>query len=136
MSGGGGQTGSTSGSMSLMHGGGNQNLSSDKIMQLGQMNSMLKDPNLDPQVRQSLLASQSELLSNDNGGYLGMLGRMVTGTGQTGAEKFGGGALQLGTGVLRNILAQNALAQQNQNMANAQAQSVANQRNMLGRGMF
>jgi uncharacterized membrane protein YebE (DUF533 family) len=105
-------------------------------MQLANISRGLQDQNLDPAVRDALMQKQSEILNKDNGGYVGALGRMLTGSGQTGGEKLGTGLITAGMGALRNYMAQQALQNSTNNMMNNSANILAAQRQQLGRGNF
>lgn len=99
-------------------------------------NNQLKQMDPSDPLYASMKSSMADNLHPDNGGYLGMLGRSVTGSGQTTGEQALGLGLQGGLALYRQMMQRQALQNSNANMQNAGNNMLANQKQQLGGGIF
>lgn len=109
----------------LFHGGGSNKMTDQELQQYASLaNQARLEENED--VKKQLQERMSSITNQDRGGYLGALGRALTGNTQTGGEAIAGGALKVGIPLLMELYKQRMMNQMgdavmNRNTANNNA---------------
>lgn len=87
----------------IFHGGGSSKLTPQERAEYLTTGNQLKTET-DPQMQAQLQQRMDELSNPDRGGYMGALGRMLGGTGQTTGENIGTGAMAVGGPLIMKLV--------------------------------